>query len=241
MIRKPWPWQPLSSGSRRSPQPALAQQNEQFIPLLVYRTGAYAVNGVPFANGVRGLLRPGQRARRRHQRRQDRRTRSARPAYATDKGVECYERLKGKGPTGAAYVHAAVDRHHLRADREGARRQDPDHHHGLRPGRNSANGAVFTWNFPLLGTYWSRGRHRHPARRQGDGRRSTSSRARRSVSSITTAPMARSRSPRCRCSPRSMASSSRPSPSRIPASSRSRSGSPSARTGPTTCWSGAGV
>ena len=24
--------------------------------------------------------------------------------YATDRGVECYERLKGKGPTGAAYV-----------------------------------------------------------------------------------------------------------------------------------------
>ena len=23
--------------------------------------------------------------------------------YATDKGVECYERLKGKGPTGAGY------------------------------------------------------------------------------------------------------------------------------------------
>ena len=33
-------------------EPALAQQNEQFIPLLVYRTGAYAVNGVPYANGV---------------------------------------------------------------------------------------------------------------------------------------------------------------------------------------------
>jgi branched-chain amino acid transport system substrate-binding protein len=29
--------------------PALAQ-NEQFIPALVYRTGAYAPNGVPFAN-----------------------------------------------------------------------------------------------------------------------------------------------------------------------------------------------
>ena len=26
-------------------------QNEQFIPALVYRTGAYAPNGVPFANG----------------------------------------------------------------------------------------------------------------------------------------------------------------------------------------------
>ena len=29
-------------------------------------------------------------------------------AYATDRGVECYERLKGKGPTGAAYVQPAV-------------------------------------------------------------------------------------------------------------------------------------
>src|ERR1043166_9159613 len=31
--------------------PALAQ-NEQFIPNLVYRTGAYAPNGIPFANGL---------------------------------------------------------------------------------------------------------------------------------------------------------------------------------------------
>jgi branched-chain amino acid transport system substrate-binding protein len=29
-----------------------AAQNEQFIPILSYRTGAYAVNGVPYANGV---------------------------------------------------------------------------------------------------------------------------------------------------------------------------------------------
>ena len=31
--------------------PASAQ-NEQFIPMLVYRTGAYAPNGIPFANGL---------------------------------------------------------------------------------------------------------------------------------------------------------------------------------------------
>src|SRR5262249_45169038 len=31
--------------------PSLAQ-NEQFIPQLVYRTGAYAPNGVPVANGI---------------------------------------------------------------------------------------------------------------------------------------------------------------------------------------------
>src|SRR5262245_32802550 len=29
-----------------------AAQNEQFVPILSYRTGAYAVNGVPYANGV---------------------------------------------------------------------------------------------------------------------------------------------------------------------------------------------
>jgi branched-chain amino acid transport system substrate-binding protein len=32
--------------------PALAQ-NEQFIPMLVYRTGAYAPSGIPTANGFR--------------------------------------------------------------------------------------------------------------------------------------------------------------------------------------------
>jgi branched-chain amino acid transport system substrate-binding protein len=32
--------------------PAFAQANEQFIPALVYRTGAYAPNGIPWANGT---------------------------------------------------------------------------------------------------------------------------------------------------------------------------------------------
>jgi branched-chain amino acid transport system substrate-binding protein len=31
---------------------AWAQAKEQFFPSLVYRTGAYAPNGVPFANGM---------------------------------------------------------------------------------------------------------------------------------------------------------------------------------------------
>lgn len=31
--------------------PAFAQAKEQFFPVLVYRTGPYAPNGVPFANG----------------------------------------------------------------------------------------------------------------------------------------------------------------------------------------------
>src|SRR6266516_2949158 len=99
--------------------PASAQ-NEQFIPMLSYRTGAYAVNGVPFANGMADYYAMinerdgginGVKLL----------VEECETGYATDKGVECYERLKGKGPTGA----------------------------------DSKNGAVFAYNFPLLGTYWS--------------------------------------------------------------------------------------
>ena len=36
---------------------AQAQAKEQFFPLLVYRTGAYAPNGVPFANGMADYLK----------------------------------------------------------------------------------------------------------------------------------------------------------------------------------------
>jgi hypothetical protein len=39
------------AGATAVAAPALAQ-NEQFIPNLVYRTGAYAPNGIPFANGI---------------------------------------------------------------------------------------------------------------------------------------------------------------------------------------------
>ena len=78
-------------------------QNEQFIPVLGYRTGAYAVSGLPYVtgevdyyrlinerdggiNGVKILFE------------------ECETGYATDRGLECYERLKGKGPTGAAFV-----------------------------------------------------------------------------------------------------------------------------------------
>ena len=37
--------------------PAFAQAKEQFFPVLVYRTGAYAPNGVPYANGYVDYLK----------------------------------------------------------------------------------------------------------------------------------------------------------------------------------------
>ena len=87
-------------------------QNEQFLPGLVYRTGAYAPNGIPFANGIGDYSalvneRDGgiNGVKITYE--------ECETGYATDRGVECYERLKGKGPTGAGFVLAAVDRHHL--------------------------------------------------------------------------------------------------------------------------------
>ena len=73
---------------------AYAQAKEQFFPVLVYRTGAYAPNGVPFANGYVDYLKyvnakggiNGVKVS----------FEECETGYATDKGVECYERLKGK-------------------------------------------------------------------------------------------------------------------------------------------------
>ena len=40
------------------PSVATAQAKDQFFPVLVYRTGAYAPNGVPWANGYVDYLKP---------------------------------------------------------------------------------------------------------------------------------------------------------------------------------------
>src|SRR4051812_39143652 len=72
-----------------------AGKGEQFFPVLVYRTGAYAPNGVPWANGYVDYLKlvnaqggiNGVKIT----------WEECETGYATDKGVECYERLKGKG------------------------------------------------------------------------------------------------------------------------------------------------
>ena len=74
---------------------AVAQENTIFIPLLVYRTGPYAPNGIPSANGfndyfnllnerdggINGIKLVWEECE---------------TQYKTDVGVECYERLKNK-------------------------------------------------------------------------------------------------------------------------------------------------
>ncbi|QHE75106.1 ABC transporter substrate-binding protein [Hydrogenophaga sp. PBL-H3] len=129
---------------------AMAQAKEQFFPVLVYRTGAYAPNGVPFANGYVDYLKlvnerggiNGVKVS----------FEECETGYATDRGVECYERLKGKN--GGATVFQPLSTGITFALTEKA----PGDKIPLITagyGRSeSADGGVFKWNFPLSGTYW---------------------------------------------------------------------------------------
>ena len=74
---------------------AMAQSKEQFIPVLSYRTGPYAPNGVPWANGYVDYLklvnaRGGINGVKLS-------FEECETGYDTARSVECYERLKSKG------------------------------------------------------------------------------------------------------------------------------------------------
>src|SRR5262249_47645599 len=79
--------------------PVVAQDSLYF-PSLVYRSGPYAPNGVPWANGVADYVnminaRDGGVNGLKIQ------MEECETGYATDRGVECYERLKSGGEKGA--------------------------------------------------------------------------------------------------------------------------------------------
>ena len=143
----------LAAGALAGTAPAFAQANEQFIPVLVYRTGAYAPNGTPWANGFVDYLNLVNE--------RDKGINGVKviyeeceTGYATDRGVECYERLKGKGPTGAAAFNPLSTGITFALTETAPVDKIPVITMGY--GRSeSADGSVFTWNFPLLGTYWT--------------------------------------------------------------------------------------
>ena len=130
--------------------PALAQSKEQFFPMLVYRTGAYAPNGVPFANGYADYLKlvnarggiNGVKVS----------FEEGETGYATDRGVEGYERLKGKN--GGATVFQPLSTGITFALTEKAPGDKIPLITGGYGRSESADGQVFKWNFPLTGTYW---------------------------------------------------------------------------------------
>jgi len=140
----------IGTGAFFAPAAALAQAKEQFIPLLTYRTGAYAPNGVPIANGtvdyyklvnakggINGVKILWEECE---------------TQYATDKSVECYERLKTKNG-GAAVVQPWSTGATFAITEKAPADKIPIVTLGY--GRSeSADGTVFKWNFPIAGNYW---------------------------------------------------------------------------------------
>jgi branched-chain amino acid transport system substrate-binding protein len=131
----------------------LAQEKVQFFPSLTGRTGPVAPNATPFANGYADYmklvnLRGGINGVKTL-------VEECETAYATDRGVECYERLKGKHggatvfqPLSTGITFALTEK--IAGDKipmitSGYGRSD------------SADGGVFKWNFPLIGHYWVAG------------------------------------------------------------------------------------
>ena len=136
--------------SALAPSVATAQAKEQFFPLLVYRTGAYAPNGTPWANGKQDYLKM-INARDGGVNGVKLTFEECETGYATDKGVECYERLKGKtntlfDPQATGITFALTDK--VSNDKIPLVTLG----YGLA---SSQDGGVFKWNFPLMGSYWT--------------------------------------------------------------------------------------
>jgi branched-chain amino acid transport system substrate-binding protein len=132
--------------------PAGRRRQPCSIRTLVYRSGAYAPNGIPFANGVADYVaminaRDGGVNGVRIE------LEECETGYATDRGVECYERLKTKGAGAVAFSPLSTGITFALTEKVPI---DKIPLQTMGYGRSeSADGRVFAWNFPLLGTYWS--------------------------------------------------------------------------------------
>ena len=208
-------------------------------PGLVYRTGPYAPNGIPFADGVSDYLSMinerdgginGVKIL----------FEECETGYATDKGVECYERLKGNGPTGAAYFSPLSTGITFALTEKVPGDKIPLLTIGLRPlGKPQRCGVSLELH--RRGQLLDGGRRCHSAYRQGTWRL-------RQAEGQEDQPRL-SRQPLRQGADRGTGSSRQAERlhvqgrfrSRIRASSRSRSGWRSARIGRTTCCCGAGA
>src|SRR5438876_6071040 len=132
---------------------AAAQPKEMFIPLLVYRSGPFAPSGIPIANGfvdyftlvnerdggINGVKLTWEECE---------------TQYKTDLGVECYEKLKGKGGAGAALVNPYSTGITYQLVPKAAVDKVPVFSMGYGM-TASADGRWFPWVFNFPTTYWS--------------------------------------------------------------------------------------
>ena len=129
--------------------PAMAQQKEQYIPILSNRVGSYAPTGTPVANGMvdyyklvnaRGGINGVKLL-----------IEECETTYDTARTVECYERLKGKNG-GAAVIQPWATGATFSITEKAPSDKIPLITAGY--GRSeSADGMVFKWNFPIAGNY----------------------------------------------------------------------------------------
>jgi len=132
---------------------ALAQAKEQFVPANFYWVGPYAPGGSGIAaglidymqmintrdGGVNGVKFTWEKCE---------------TEYNNARGVECYERSKNKGPTGATIIHPLSTGITYSLIDKGTADHIPIVSIGY--GRTSAaDGRVFPYVFPLITTYWS--------------------------------------------------------------------------------------
>ena len=141
----------LAAGGLAASPAALAQAKEQFFPLLVYRTGAYAPNGTPWANGKQDYLKM-INARDGGVNGVKLTYEECEYGYATDRGVECYERLKSHpgvtlfDPQSTGVTFALTDK------APGDKIPLLTVGYGISAAQD---GFAFKWNFPIMGSYWT--------------------------------------------------------------------------------------
>jgi branched-chain amino acid transport system substrate-binding protein len=136
-----------------APGPVSAQANEQFVPVNMYWVGPYAPGGSGISagmidyfklinnrdGGINGVKITWEKCE---------------TEYNTARGVECYERSKTKGPTGATLIHPLSTGITYSLIEKGTADKIPIVSVGY--GRtDAADGRVFPYVFPLITTYWS--------------------------------------------------------------------------------------
>ncbi|MCF3972624.1 ABC transporter substrate-binding protein [Paracoccus salsus] len=126
--------------------PAMA---DLVVPNLSYRTGPYAANGIPYADGFNDYFtllneRDGGIGGERIQ------VPECETAYNTEKGVECYESLKGQNPLVMNPLSTGITYQLIpKVGFDGIPLYTPGY------GRTSAkNGKVFEWVFNAPANYW---------------------------------------------------------------------------------------
>jgi branched-chain amino acid transport system substrate-binding protein len=128
------------------------------VPSMEYRTGPYAPNGIPFANGWTDYFKmlnerdggicmaKGKCAKVKIV--------ACETEYNTQKGVECYEKTKGEGQSGAVIYQPLSTGITYQLIPKASADHIPVFSMGY--GRTSAaNGKVFEWIFNFPATYWS--------------------------------------------------------------------------------------